>query len=410
MKKFIFCIVLLCGELCAQETQIQYLSGTDKDNTVDWEFFIDHGRNSGQWTTIPVPSNWELQGFGVYNYGRGDNPESDETAQYRYQFTTPGAWKGSTVNIVFEGVMTDTEVRINGKSAGEVHRGSFYRFKYDISGLLNYGSANTLEVTVKNWSANASVNSAERASDYWVFGGIYRPVYLEAKPKEHMDWTAIDARADGSFLMEVHLKNLRKAKLVAAQIQTLDGRSVGASFSAPVPKRGSKATLTSRVDDPLLWSSEFPNRYQVRVSLKEGDNVIHTVTEKFGFRTVELRPRDGFYINGRKILFKGVNRHSFWPESGRTTSRELSIMDVKLMKEMNMNAVRMSHYPPDKHFLEVCDSLGLYVLDELAGWQTYYDTEIARKLVKATVTRDVNHPSVVIWDNGNESGNNPGSG
>jgi beta-galactosidase/beta-glucuronidase len=107
-----------------------------------------------------------------------------------------------------------------------------------------------------------------------------------------------------------------------------------------------------------------------------------------------------------KIKFKGVNRHSFYPSSGRTTSKEISIADVKLIKEMNMNAVRMSHYPPDGHFLEVCDSLGLFVMDELAGWHGNYDTPTGTKLLKEMIANDENHPSIVFWANGNEGGHN----
>jgi beta-galactosidase/beta-glucuronidase len=136
--------------------------------------------------------------------------------------------------------------------------------------------------------------------------------------------------------------------------------------------------------------------------LSDGKTILHTINEKIGFRTVEVREHDGIYINGTKIMFKGICRHSFWPESGRTTSKKISIDDVLLMKSMNMNAVRMSHYPPDKHFLDACDSLGLYVLDELGGWQKSYDTDIGKKLVKEMVVRDVNHPCIVLWDNGNE--------
>jgi hypothetical protein len=126
--------------------------------------------------------------------------------------------------------------------------------------------------------------------------------------------------------------------------------------------------------------------------------------QRFGFRTVELRLHDGIYVNGKKAMLKGVCRHSEWPESGRTLSKAISIMDVNLMKDMNMNAVRMSHYPPDQHFLDVCDSLGLFVLDELTGWQNKYDTAVGKKLVKEMVVRDVNHPAIIIWDNGNEGG------
>lgn len=403
---FPFIFLGLWVGLPAQSTEIQYLSGRDKDHRVAWDFHIDRGMNSGTWTTIPVPSNWETEGFGVYNYGRGQQPESNETGTYRHTFEVPASWQGKSVQIVFEGSMTDTRVAINGKSAGPTHQGGFYRFQYEVSHLLNYGAENRLEVIVKNWSDNPSVNTAEREADYWVFGGIYRPVYLEAKPKEHMDWTAIDARADGSFMAQVYLANIHKADQVEAQVQDLAGHPVGDPFSTPVEKGMEQASVSQQIAEIQTWSPEFPHRYQVQLSLKAKGKVLHTLTEKFGFRTVELRPHDGLYVNGQKIKMKGVNRHSFWPESGRTTSYQISVDDVNLIKDMNMNAVRMAHYPPDKHFLAVCDSLGLFVLNELAGWQTAYDTGVGRKLVRELVMRDVNHPSIIIWDNGNEGGNN----
>lgn len=120
---------------------------------------------------------------------------------------------------------------------------------------------------------------------------------------------------------------------------------------------------------------------------------------------MEVVEADGIYVNGKRIKFKGVNRHSFYPSSGRTTSKELSIQHVKMMKDMNMNAVRMSHYPPDIHFLEACDSLGLFVIDEVCTWHSpHLDTEVGKKIVKETVIRDVNHPSILLWANGNETG------
>ena len=120
--------------------------------------------------------------------------------------------------IVFEGSMTDTELKINGKSAGPIHQGAFYRFKYNISDKLKYGKANQLDATVSKMSSDKSVNNAERLADYWILGGIFRPVYLEAFPKEHIDWTAIDARADGTFNMNVHLKNVKPGRTILAEI------------------------------------------------------------------------------------------------------------------------------------------------------------------------------------------------
>jgi hypothetical protein len=406
MRKFFLLPVFVISFLTvsAQKTELQYLSGTDKDHTVQWDFFCTHGRNSASWSKIEVPSCWELQGFGSYLYGR-TNIEANEKGLYKYEFSVPSSWDMKKVFIVFEGSMTDTEVKINGQIAGPVHQGAFYRFKYDISGLLKYNEKNLLEVSVSKESANESINKAERISDYWVFGGIFRPVYLEAFPLQYIDRIALNAKADGSFYMDVYTEGTGNAKTINAQIQTTEGKPFGDKLSVQIDPSG-KSTLTGTFSNPALWNPEFPNLYQVVVTLNKGKKSLHKVTQKFGFRTVELKESDGIYVNGVKIMFKGVCRHTFWPSSGRTSSRQLAIDDVNLIKDMNMNAVRMSHYPPDQYFLDVCDSLGLFVLDELAGWQKFYDTPTALRLIKQMVERDVNHPSIVLWDNGNEGGFN----
>lgn len=407
MKKlFLFCLtVAFSFAIYAQRTETVYLSGTDKDHTVQWDFFCTNGMNSGKWSKIAVPSNWELQGFGSYLYGR-PNLTANEKGLYKYEFNVSKDWKKKKVFIVFEGSMTDTEVKINGKIAGPIHQGAFYRFKYDISGLLNWEGKNLLEVTVSKESANESINRAERTSDYWVFGGIFRPVYLEVLPLQFIDHIAIDAKADGSFYMDVFITGKGKAKTIKAQVQTLDGKPFGSELVNELTDNAGKTTIKGSFKNPALWNPEFPNRYQISVSIIAGKKSMHQITQKFGFRTVEEKLNDGFYVNGQKVMFKGVCRHTFWPSSGRTSSKQLAIDDINLMKDMNMNAVRMSHYPPDQYFLDVCDSMGMFVLDELAGWQKFYDTPTAQRLVKQMVERDVNHPSIVLWDNGNEGGFN----
>jgi hypothetical protein len=408
MIKRILCLLLFLVTTWsgyAQKTEIQYLSGTGSDHTVKWDFFCTAGMNSNKWSTIEVPSQWEQQGFGAYNYGQ-DKKYNDEKGLYKYQFSVPETWKNKKTYIVFEGSMTDTDVKINGKSAGTIHQGSFYRFRYDISNLLEYGKKNLLEVTVSKESANVSVNRAERRGDYWVFGGIYRPVYLEAYPTEFIDHLAIDAKADGIFNMDVFLNSTAKANKVEAQLQTLNGKPFGPAVSVPVTSGQEQVKLTGTFKNPALWNPETPNLYQVVVSLKNGSQTIHQTKQRFGFRTVEVRKSDGIYVNNKKIMFRGVDRHTFRPETGRATSKTISIEDVNLMKDMNMNAVRMSHYPPDQHFLDVCDSLGMFILDELAGWHAFYDTETGKRIVKQMVERDVNHPCIVLWDNGNEGGFN----
>jgi hypothetical protein len=404
-------ITLIINASPENEKLVLYLSGKGYNETKTWEFFCTGGRNSGNWTKIEVPSCWEQQGFGNYEYGRNNvsfgskYKYADEKGMYKYRFNIPSTWKGRHVNIVFDGSMTDTEVKVNGKSAGDIHQGAFYQFKYDITDKVIFGSSNLLEVTVSKLSSDESVNRAERYGDYWNFGGIFRPVFLESFPAEHIERVAINARADGSFHMDVFPENLKAKGSITAEIFDEKGKSISQN-STPVQVGDSIVTIKFNVKSPLLWTSETPHLYTVKVTLVSGKKNTYITSEKFGFRTIEVRHRDGIYLNGTKIKMKGINRHSFWPESGRTLNYDLCLKDAKLIKEMNMNAVRCSHYPPDAYFLDICDSLGIYVLDELAGWQRAYNTPVGKKLVKETVLRDVNHPSVIFWSNGNEGGTN----
>jgi beta-galactosidase/beta-glucuronidase len=205
-KLLIICLLICCFKSNSQSTIIKYLSGTDKSHTVQWDFYCTGGMNSNKWTKIAVPSNWELQGFGSYNYGH-DKVKANEQGLYKYSFYAQPGWQGKKVFIVFEGSMTDTKVMINGKSAGAVHQGGFYRFKYDITDLLKFNAQNLLEVTVSKTSADASVNKAERNGDFWLYGGIYRPVYLEVVPETFIDRIAINAKADGSFQLDAYPQN-----------------------------------------------------------------------------------------------------------------------------------------------------------------------------------------------------------
>ncbi|MBE3071669.1 MAG: glycoside hydrolase family 2 [Acidobacteria bacterium] len=393
----------------APETAIQFLSGRGPEDAVRWEFLCTAGRGSRTWTTVPVPSCWELHGFGTYNYGNEINADATavghEQGLYRHTFVVPDSWRDRQVRIVFDGSMTDTSVWVNGQQAGETHQGAFYRFHYDITRLLKFGEPNLLEVTVAKMSANRGVNNAERAADFWVFGGIFRPVWLEARPVVAIDRTAIDAQANGRVFLDVFLTgNARDARLTAQVIDSA-GLPVGSPMRADVPRDGNRATVQGQVDGVRPWTAETPHLYRVRVTLESSDGQpLHSMTTRFGFRTIEVRERDGVYLNGTKIVLKGVNRHCAWPETGRTVSREQSDADARLIKEANLNAVRMSHYPPDEHFLDACDELGLYVLDELAGWQKSYGTAVGARLIGEMIRRDINHPSILFWDNGNEGG------
>ncbi|MFT3781359.1 MAG: glycoside hydrolase family 2 TIM barrel-domain containing protein [Nibricoccus sp.] len=413
-KIFLFAAFVCTAVLTSassNETQIQYLSGKGFDDAVQWDFFCSEGRRSGEWTKIRVPSCWEQEGFGTYNYGvqfyGKPNPPgiAKEQGKYRHSFDVPADWQGKRVRLVFEASMTDTAIRVNGISTGLPHQGGFYRFKTEITSLLKFGAKNEIEVTVDKESANESVNLAERRADYWNFGGIFRPVFLEILPPQFIDRSAIDAKADGTFRAEIFLGDAAvEGTKVVGQIFDAAGTPVGLAFEAAPAPGGERATLATAVTQPKLWTAETPNLYTVKIAVVRDGATLHAATERFGFRTFEVRAGEGLFLNGQRVLLKGANRHSFWPETGRTLNRERNYADVRLIKEMNMNAVRMSHYPPDPDFLEACDELGLYVLNELGGWHGRYDEPTGRRLVGEMISRDVNHPSILFWDNGNEGG------
>jgi hypothetical protein len=409
--------------LYAQQSETLYLSGRGVDDTRTWNFKCSAGQNAGRWGKISVPSQWELQGYGDYTYGRWyvnketPNPSMEE-GDYEYSFKVPASWNGQRIVLWFDGVMTDTDVRLNGQSAGEQHQGGFYRFGYDVTNLIQPGKKNKLEVHVAKHSSNKSINAAERKADWWLFGGIYRPVWLEAMPTTAITHLAVDARGDGTLNVEVETVGETSRCTLVAEVLPLEGGNALGSATAVVGDRQvtpigltalqGQTAHTSRLSfacgSVLPWTCETPNRYLLRVRLTDANGVtVHERTSRIGFRTIEFRPHDGLYLNDTKLILKGVNRHSFWPEGGRTTSAALSVEDVKLIKGMNMNAVR-SHYPPDEHFLDACDSLGLFYLDELAGWQNNYDTQVGARLQEEMIRRDVNHPCIFLWSNGNEGG------
>lgn len=386
-KAFPLLAILLLCSLTAHAERL-YLSGTGPDDTRTWDFFCSAGQHSGRWSKIQVPSCWEQQGFGAYTYGRfykkqGAQPSS-ESGRYRTTFRAPKEWKGKHLRLTFEGSMTDTQVWIDGQQVGDVHQGGFTEFAYDITPFVVPGGKHRLEVLVSKESANASVNSAERRADWWLFGGIYRPVYIDAMPREHIERVVVDARADGDLYARID-------KMGDGEVLfSLDGREIPFDAAADCYHCGAVST----------WDPEHPNLHTAVFTLAGSG---HSVSQRVGFRTLEFRPHDGLYLNGTRLVVKGINRHCFHPETGRAISKAVSLEDARLIKKMNMNAVRC-HYPSDRHFLDVCDSLGLLYLDEFPGWQTHYDNETARKLLPEFVLRDASHPCVFLWSNGNEGG------
>ncbi|WP_017446622.1 glycoside hydrolase family 2 [Gayadomonas joobiniege] len=423
LKKILSLICFLCFSFAStasdKTAQRVYLSGKGTSDAINWQFKCSDGRKCGQWHDIPVPSNWEQQGFGHYNYGHDLPAEKhDEVGTYKTQFFAPNDWKNKHVRLVFEGSMTQTSVFLNGEKLGVDNMGGYVPFRHDLSKTkaLKYGAENELTVIVKKKPDNDSLDHAERKADYWVFGGIYRPVYLEVQNKSFINRVAIDAKANGDFKMDVfpQLNYITKFKKtppiyvdeVYAQIQTINGENVGEPMSIPMLHGSGRVRMQTQIKNAKTWSPEYPNLYQVRVELRKDGQTVSAYQQKFGFRTFEVRRQDGFYLNGQKILVKGVNRNVFDPITGRAIDKEKAWKDAREIKSANINLVR-SHLPPTTEFMEACDELGLMVITELTNWHDpWIDTPIARNIAYEIVTKYQNHPSVILWANGNESGFN----
>ena len=426
----------------SQETQRLYLSGHGCDDMVEWDFQCLDGKTgsnpgrsqapgAAKWTKIGVPSCWELQGFGTYQYGMRFYGKAtaegiaDERGLYRHEFTLPAEWAGRQILLVFEAAFTEIRVQMNGRKAGNgTYQGGYTRHTIDVSDRVFFGKnkKNRLEVEVLKESTVPQVNLAERRADYWNFGGIWRPVFIIAKPLNNIQRVAIDARHDGRFRADVFLSRALPGSSVSVSI--VDGKGTTVADGPAFTVAGDRSTVEFSAKGIKAWNAEQPHLYTAVFTLQDSQGrTLHVERQRFGFRTIEYRhsyespggeagrhvygcQEDGLFINGRKVIVKGANRHSFRPESGRTLSKAKNIEDVLLIKSMNMNAVRLSHYPADPEFLDACDSLGLYVECEQPGWHWPHETVIGSQIVEEMVTRDVNHPSIIFWSNGNEGGFN----
>ncbi len=406
IHSFIIFIPSFVHSFCAlaQPSDTLWLSGRSVDDAKMWQFAVDGGMRAEQKGRIAVPSQWEQQGFGSYTYGRYYKTPgfeaSKERGTYTTTFTIPKRMAGRVVELVFEGCMTDTEASIDGNRVGPVHQGGFTTFRYDVTPLVTPGRRHTLTVRVSKHSADKSVNAAERRADWWLFGGIYRPVYLRLSPRQHIRRADIDARADGELRIRLHTADLQEGTTATVQVDQLAPQSV------PLSANDSLHCLTTHWQGISTWNPECTNLHDVTIRLADKDGtVVHELRQRVGFRTIEFRRKDGFYLNGQKLLIKGVNRHCFHPDHGRAPSRSADLHDLREIKRMNANAIR-SHYQPHEQLLSLCDSLGLLYFCELAGWQNAYSTPVGRRMVEEMVGQVQNHPCIIMWGNGNEGGFN----
>ena len=389
--------------------------------------------DDGDWGTIPVPSNMELHGHGVpvylnltYPWGTPDPPRVprpfNSVGSYRHRFVVPEDWRDRRVLLTFHGVSAAFSLWVNGVAVG-YSEDSRTPAEFDLTGRVRPGE-NLLAVEVYRYPDAAYLE----CQDFWRLSGIFRDVVLWStglvSVRDLRVVTDLDEQyRDARLLVDVTVGNLTRAAqafTLAAVLQDPEGRAVGAPLSASARVEGGKETtvrLERSVAAPLPWTAETPHLYRLLVSLGDGaGKTLGVVPTRVGFREVEVR--DGrLRVNGRPILIRGVNRHEHDPDTGHVMTREYMTRDVVLMKQHNFNLVRTSHYPNVPEWYELCDELGLYVINEANIESHGMGYEPARTLgnrpewqeahldrTRRMVETFKNHPSVVLWSLGNEAG------
>jgi beta-galactosidase/beta-glucuronidase len=379
------------------------------------------------WDSIPVPSNWQLEGHGMPIYANVSMPfesnppsvphEGNETGLYRHDFNLDTSWSQDKTILAFDGVQSAFYLWVNGIKVG-YSQGSMTTAEFDVTPYIKTGE-NTLALQVIRWSDGSYMEN----QDFWRLSGVYRDVYLYRKPKTNFNdfqvVTDLDANYTNATLsVDVHLDNATANFEGNIQFLLLDqaGQEV---VNETTEYKQADVLVNFPVQNPKKWTAETPNLYTLILNLKAEDGSMETVAKKIGFREVEIK-NGQVLINGVAPLFKGVNRHEFDPYKGRALDEASMVQDVKLMKQYNFNAVRTSHYPNQTRWYELCDEYGLYVMDEANLeshdlWMNYnlspvkfpeWKNAIVARGV-AMVERDKNFASVVMWSLGNEAGYGP---
>ena len=389
--------------------------------------FQQPGYDDSKWADFEVPGIFEVNGYGdaIYrNVGYAwdtqfkTNPpyieeKNNYTGSYRREFEIPATWKGSDIYFHVGSATSNLEVWVNGKFVG-YSEDSKTAAEFDVTKYLVPGKKNLVAMQVMRWCDGSYVEG----QDFWRLTGIAREVYFYARPKKHIDDIFLtpdltDNYRNGKLSVVV---TAPKAKGCNVKVSLCDARGNEVKSAEGKVAGDGKMTTVITVDNPLKWSAEVPNLYDVYVTLSDGSKQLEVIPQKTGFRKVEIK-NSQLLVNGKAVLFKGANRHEIDPDGAYVVPVSRMIQDIKIMKQHNLNAVRTCHYPDDPRWYELCDKYGLYVIAEAnieshgMGWGTqntlasdasYAQTHVERNDYNIRIYK--NFPSVIEWSLGNESG------
>ena len=359
------------------EWQLKVVKGIDDDKAVP--------AADATWGRIPVPGCWESCGFCEPKY---DYPDS-LTGYYRTEFTVPSEWRGQQVYIRLDGVLRGYDLWLNDQLVGS-WQSAYNTCLFDLTPYLRKKGPQQLALRVYTRFKGYEFD----CFDDWATNGIFRDITLMAVPRTHLSDLTVTTRMNGEVTVQTEVANATKHTTTAFELMDAQGKVV--------------LTENGTVAAPQLWTAETPYLYTLRVQVKEKDRVLQTFTQKIGIRELTI---DGVVLklNGQPIKLRGVNAHSTDPSTVKVVSDDLTLKDMRLMKEASVNYMRLSHYPREPRFYELADSLGFYLVSEVPfGYgdkhlssRSYQDILLTR--ANATVRRDKLHPSVLVWSVGNEN-------
>lgn len=385
--------------------------------------------DDSQWTDFPVPGILELNGYGDAIYSNNGYPwrtqfrpeppfveeRNNYTGSYRKMVTVPADWKGERIYLHVGSATSNLMVWVNGKFVG-YSEDSKVSAEFDLTKYLTPGKENLIAMQVMRWCDGSYLED----QDFWRFTGIAREVYLYARPQAHIADLFITPDLVNNYqdgTLEVKLNAVgAKGETVMFSLKDKEGKEVAAQ-TAKVGGNG-EVKVNFDIKNPLKWTAETPNLYTLYTTLMDGKQVAEVVPQRVGFRKVEIKNAQ-VLVNGQPVLFKGANRHELDPVTGYVVSMDRMLEDIRVMKELNINAVRTCHYPDDPRWYELCDIYGIYMVAEanieshgmgygdktLAKEPTYEKAHLERNESNIKIYK--NHPSIIFWSVGNEAGYGP---
>lgn len=385
--------------------------------------------DDSQWTDFPVPGILELNGYGDAIYSNNGYPwrtqfrpeppfveeRNNYTGSYRKMVTVPADWKGERIYLHVGSATSNLMVWVNGKFVG-YSEDSKVSAEFDLTKYLTPGKENLIAMQVMRWCDGSYLED----QDFWRFTGIAREVYFYARPQAHIADLFITPDLVNNYqdgTLEVKLNAVgAKGETVMFSLKDKEGKEVAAQ-TAKVGGNG-EVKVNFNVKNPLKWTAETPNLYTLYTTLMDGKQVAEVVPQRVGFRKVEIKNAQ-VLVNGQPVLFKGANRHELDPVTGYVVSMDRMLEDIRVMKELNINAVRTCHYPNDPRWYELCDIYGIYMVAEanieshgmgygdktLAKEPTYEKAHLERNESNIKIYK--NHPSIIFWSVGNEAGYGP---